>query len=233
MTSIKLFYFAILANLWFAVALASPLFFGLNNQSEGGGVAPPVGSLFEDFENAPVGWTADTSGGGTIDYNDDANPLSGSYSLSIQPSSVETYDSVATPDFTAKSTIEVSLEYDTVAAANFDVKFVGLYDASDNEVAYAALMTNGRYKLGQGTTAISSNDVYDEDTKTYIWIEYTKGTGSNGVAKLYWSDTSTKPGSAGLSISDGTGTAEITYVKLMNRNRGLWTAYFDNVTIDE
>ena len=223
-----------MANL--AHVSASPIFFGLNEpQSEGGGGggSSPVSSLFEDFEDTTVGWSVDGSGGGTIDLNDDASPLSGSYSLTIQPSSVETYDAVKTPELTPLSSIEVSFEYDTDTAANYDVDFVALYNSSDAQVAYARLMTNGRYEIGQGvTTSLSSNDEYDHATKTYIWFEYTKGAGSDAVVNFYWADTDTKPVSAGLSITTGTATTDITYVKFMNRNRGVWVAYFDNINIE-
>lgn len=54
-----------------------------------------------------------------------------------------------------------------------------------------------------GTFAISANTTY------YVWADYTKGTGSDGVAHLYVSSTTTKPGTADATITTGTATTDV------------------------
>jgi uncharacterized membrane protein len=48
----------------------------------------------------------------------------------------------------------------------------------------------------------------------YVWIEAQKGTGSNGVVRVFISLTSTKPGSPDINITTGDSTADMEFVTL-------------------
>jgi hypothetical protein len=52
-----------------------------------------------------------------------------------------------------------------------------------------------------GTTVISPGTTY------HIWVEWTKGTGSNGTMKLFISANGVKPAQPEASLSAGTGGA--------------------------
>jgi hypothetical protein len=52
-----------------------------------------------------------------------------------------------------------------------------------------------------GTTAIAANTTY------HVWVEWTKGTGTNGTMKLFMSTSGVKPATPEASITNGTGGA--------------------------
>jgi hypothetical protein len=56
-------------------------------------------------------------------------------------------------------------------------------------------------KFAVGTTAINPNVTY------HVWIDWTKGTGTNGTMQLFVSTTGTKPASPEASLNTGTGAA--------------------------
>ena len=52
-----------------------------------------------------------------------------------------------------------------------------------------------------GTTALSTNTTY------HVWVDWTKGTGTNGTMKVFVSTTGTKPAVAEASLTTGNGGA--------------------------
>jgi glucose/arabinose dehydrogenase len=76
--------------------------------------------------------------------------------------------------------------------SNYNV-IAGLY-ADDNKVE----IVHGANSV-YGTTALAAGVTY------HVWVEWTKGTGSNGTMKLYISSTGTKPTTPEATITNGTG----------------------------
>ncbi len=50
-------------------------------------------------------------------------------------------------------------------------------------------------------------------TQYFYWIDFTQGSGSNEVANLYTSTTTTKPGSPDATITNGTSTLAIDHIR--------------------
>jgi hypothetical protein len=60
-------------------------------------------------------------------------------------------------------------------------------------------LTHGNI-IAVGTTTIAANTTY------HVWVEWTKGTGTNGTMKLFVSTTGVKPATPEASITTGRGT---------------------------
>jgi hypothetical protein len=76
-----------------------------------------------------------------------------------------------------------------------------------------------------GTTGLSANTTY------HVWVEWTKGTGSNGTMKLFVSTTGTKPATPEVSLGTGTGGAvERLYVGPFNTGPNV---IFDRILVDD
>jgi hypothetical protein len=71
----------------------------------------------------------------------------------------------------------------------------GLF-ADDNKIS----ISHGTVAV-LGTTSIATNSTY------HVWVEWTKGTGTNGTMKLFVSTTGTKPSTPEASITNGNGAA--------------------------
>ena len=69
-----------------------------------------------------------------------------------------------------------------------------------------------------GTTAIyhgaesASCTTLSAGTTYFMWIEYTKGTGTDGIVNMYIATTGTKPASPTCSVTSGTATADAGYL---------------------
>jgi len=68
--------------------------------------------------------------------------------------------------------------------------------AQDNK-----LELNHGTAVALGTTTIAANITY------HVWVEWTKGAGSNGTMKLFMSTTGVKPATPEASITNGNGGA--------------------------
>lgn len=78
---------------------------------------------------------------------------------------------------------------------------IGLYLTADGHIkAYNHTTT------ATGTYAISANTTY------HVWYYYKKGTGSNGITTVWISDTTTKPGTADITITNGNSTYDVTRI---------------------
>jgi len=81
------------------------------------------------------------------------------------------------------------------------------WDNSSWGTTAALFADNNRFELihggasALGTTALNANITY------HVWVEWTRGTGSNGTMKLFVSTTGVKPATPEASITTGSGTA--------------------------
>jgi hypothetical protein len=162
----------------------------------------------ENFEGtgAPDGWTTANSGG-DIDYDSTTNPLRGSQSLRLTYSGwpgARVYKA-----FTAQSTVHVFARIRWAENAGDDTPILTLRDASGNTLCTLLVRSGGgSFRLYHGTTFDNSSSNPTANTIYYVWISYTAGTGANGSATLHWGTSTTKPGSAGITISTGNATAD-------------------------
>jgi hypothetical protein len=99
--------------------------------------------------------------------------------------------------------------------ASEDTRFINFGDGSE-ERCYVTLQTGATtslfnlYAVAYGGNPGTSHS-YDKNTEYNIWLEYTKGTGSNARCDLYVSTTGTK-GSAVSSSTDGTATQNVSLI---------------------
>jgi hypothetical protein len=70
------------------------------------------------------------------------------------------------------------------------------------------IIKHGTQGSGYGATTISTGTTY------HCWIDWAKGTGADGVMTVYLATTSTKPGSAEVTLSSGTASVDVANVKL-------------------
>lgn len=185
----------------------------------GGGVsaAPndPSGLLVcQNFEGAGYdnseSWTEIVGTGGVVNEDYTATVLRGSQSLLISESDYHT--SNATVSFTASGTIYTHFMF-RIDAFPYDLTdIVTILDASNNILCRILMSDAGALTLyhgtdSAGTTATSINTTY------HIWLDYAKGTGSNGVATMYVGTTVTKP-AASQEVTAGSATADAVKLRL-------------------
>lgn len=176
----------------------------VNNANPAGGSAAYI--FQENFEGTGyenAGWTE--SGTPNEDYTP-ALQGSQSWSSSAQ-ASYAVYDLGQTYD-----SINVFFQWKRAGAASTP-QLVQLLDESDTVVA-ALAAGNGQAIVYNGTTG-SANFGSSDLPSYYFWLEFTKGTGSNGSTLGYNSTTATKPGSASGTVTTGNATTGVRKIKLI------------------
>lgn len=172
----------------------------------GGGASLPYS---QDFEGTgrPTDWVDDT---GTPDYDYTGDPLAGSQSLYCGTGG----DTIALLNITASANVYMY----------FQIK---IPDATTS--TFRTIVGGGSFGLLHGTGSDwylthGSVDNYPEGTTStpgngvlyYIWLEYQKGTGSDGNLKFYKSTNTTKPGSPDMEITTGDATSDCSEVNFRN-----------------
>ncbi len=169
----------------------------IDNQSEATSAITYL--LEQDFETGaiPSGW-ATVSGSPNYNYATSPAPLVGTYSLGIDGT-----DSTRGP-FASQSDVWV---YQIVNwSSNANAPFVlTLQNASSSPVVRVRIGTN-KWRLSHGTTISDDTGTATAGTTYHLWLHYVAGSGANGVAELYVSTNSTKPGSPTVSIPNGQAT---------------------------
>lgn len=164
-----------------------------------------------------AGWS--NSGSPTWAYATSPAPLIGSYSLKYDNSNY------TTKDFSAQSDCWVFFAFnlDSLAAQR---NFFRLWSSAPATIVEVFVKTTGKMAIGHGGVySADGSFTVSINTTYYVWIHYTKGTGSNGVAELYVSSSATKPGSADCSLSNGAGNVDVAKV-------ACYVGSAANVTID-
>lgn len=198
----------------------------MNVATVGGGGVPVVAGgcaydFCEDFENPGYenSWTDSIRSGDTLDPDNDAAPapLVGSYSLRIT-----TADASDTYTYTDATTTLSDNKY-LYAVVNFDSDginsyrgFLGIYGASLEETCIVVLNSgdNNETALWDGAKLSSLGSTTLVDTTYHYWLEYLKGTGANGICRVYRSTNSTKPGTPDAQITDSANTRQVSKFRL-------------------
>lgn len=138
---------------------------------------------------------------GAPDYHNNISPVSGSYSL-YMPTNAECY--LSFPVYSDSIQVKFLIKFiDATPAVNSD--FIFLRNNLTN-LLYLRLYTTGRIYLSSGGQTDYGATVLTDNTVYYCWLEYTLGSGVDQTAKLYINTTDTKPGTAEVEISGGSGT---------------------------
>lgn len=174
----------------------------------------------------PSGWS--DIAGGTVDwdYATSPAPIEGTQSLRV----------ASTPDgnphgscksFTATDPVYGFFEF-IVDNRTSEGSIFLLRDGSDNQIfeLYTAATT---YYLSMWDSAgrTTTTEIV-QDTKYYLWWDYAKGTGANGVLHIYLSTTTTKP-AATITVTDSAITA--TAAKACYISKWSVENLFDNMVV--
>ncbi|TXH18777.1 MAG: hypothetical protein E6R03_01580 [Hyphomicrobiaceae bacterium] len=203
---------------------------GLPKQESASGVTYLLNETFDAAGYDVAGWTESSATEIKEDYATAPSPLSGTQSLYFDVTSTRTDDS---PAFTASDTVWVSFLYhnDEAAGAAGTRSFVAIKDSvGGTTIASLTLETDGDVTVVCGSANNRSTDSLTRNQTYRVWVTYTKGTGSNGQAAVYWSTTLDGPkGSAKASVTTGTSTAQALSVRFVGYTDLEW--HLDDVLV--
>jgi len=180
-----------------------------------------------DYESGtiPSGWTQ-TGNAGTYTYNH-TPALEGSSSFALSGSSSTAYSFLVSPQFGASQWF-YGLFKVTTLNASAAVTCLELRNSSDVAVAVVQLRSsNAAFTILHGATSQNGSNNLSAATLYYMWINYVPGSGANGALHVYYSTTTTRPGSPSVSITTGTATTDAVILVHASRNRGQQPLIFD------
>lgn len=185
---------------WSTNVFAGPEIFLMAKQPTGGGGGSYL--LSEDFEGTAPAWTQ-VGSPSTLDYGYTTNPLEGTKSLRIVGSGS---DDGAYTTTTSQTHVYGFFEFlFTTTGGNEDAFYVADSGGSPLFVFYVA--SNNYFSVYvPGDGGYSFANTCTNNTKYYLWWEYSTGSG-NGIIKWYMSTTTTKPGTTEMQIINGTYSA--------------------------
>jgi len=194
-------------------------------------VATPASQYLVSDDLEYVDVTAATAGGWTSastpvwGYNTSPAPLQGSYSLAINSSS----DSV-TKTFASSSTVYCYFLINLTAFTANQQCFY-LLDSLDAQVAAVMFRfaTQDARCFNGTTNATSSSGLILADTTYHVWVDYTVGSGANGITNVYVSTTGIK-GSAIATVSNGNATTNAEKIRF-GLPGGIGTDIIDKVRV--
>jgi hypothetical protein len=202
--------------------------------------------ICQNFETATTGydnsenWTSSTLGTGTVSPNDTtATVLRGWQQLKLYSDDVVANSTAhaASPSFTAQDHLfgHFRFKISALPAATGYVQF--FYATNGTNSAFKVLMNeDGRLggSIGTEGAAYGSTTTIAINTLYHVWVEYTKGTGSNGALKLWIGTIGTKPATAELDKSNGNTSYQATLIRASAQQNTAATAmsiYFDQIFV--
>ena len=112
--------------------------------------------------------------------------------------------------------------------------FFILRDAGEATVCYLQFRTDFAVRAYHGTGwASTSTGAFAVDEWTYVWLEYTPGSGADGTFDVRMSNTTTRPEAASVYVSNGTATNDPVGIRLQNPASSASDLYFDYILIDD
>lgn len=108
--------------------------------------------------------------------------------------------------------------------------WIGLYDSISTLVARIETRASGEMRVNHGSATGGTASGYATGTSYYWWLEYTTGTGSDGVANLYTNTTNSRSGATLASQTTvGTATTNATSFRINGlSNSGIHDFIIDN-----
>lgn len=180
----------------------------------GGTPSAPAYAFTETFEGSQTdsqggtgydntGWTSSTASNVPRDTTP-PSPLAGTYSWLSATSGILSRTITTTGTFYWYCMINLS-----TATAN-ELMFE-LRDAGAATVGGVRLRATNAVRIEQAgvNSANTANGTLAATTTYHLWIDWEKGTGANGVMRLYINSSATKP-AASLTITNGAATTDAT-----------------------
>lgn len=189
---------AIVPALVLALAPCNPAATVVVGQPAAGGGGPSY--VYEqDFETtgAPTGWST-VSGTPDYDYATAPAPLEGSESLHL-----DSTEQARSQSWSALGDCYAYFQLNLSTASSKTVVF----EFEDSGAAFRLRVeyrASGVLRVYHGTASTDGSTTLSAGTTYHVWVEYEKGTGSDGVARLYYS---TSAGTKTLEATVATGTA--------------------------
>lgn len=203
---------------------------GLVKQEADSGTTYLLNETFDSTGYDVAGWTESNTSEIKEDYATAPAPLSGTQSLYFDVTASRTLDS---PAFSGQDTIWVSfLWHDDEASLPAAPRTIFAIKDSvgGTTVASATIETDGDVTVACGSGSNRSTASLTLGTTYRIWVSYTRGSGANGQAAVYWSTTLGGPkGTAKASLSNGTSTAQAASLRFMGNTDIEW--HLDSVQV--
>jgi len=139
--------------------------------------------------------------------------------------------SVTSGTFTAQSTIYAAFKFRlTVNESTTTADIFQLLNGST--IMCKVSHVNGLLVMYHGTRQSVGGININADTDYYVWVKYVVGTGANGTAELYLSETTTKP-TVTKTITTGTSTANVDGIKMSGRHSSSVNhTYIDSIIVN-
>lgn len=203
----------------------------------GGGSNPPASPLVnQNFEGAGYdnAETWSTLGGGTINPDATDIVLLGSQSFKVTAG-----------DFVAGSAyISTAAGAERWGHMQFQITTSGnRIIAESQDSGFAAqiqivAINGGGIRVYSGAVNATTSATWSTGTKYYLWWHYLKGTGTDAVAEVWFSTTTTKPADASAGhakVTTGTSTADLVYhfVGSPTAAAGNYEIHIDHVYVDD
>ena len=198
-----------------------------------GGTIYLVNQNFESV-GTPVGWTGGIAPG-DYNFNSTSSPLAGLQSLHLDDTVENAYAYTSWSD----AGVEIWGEF-LFRANSFPASFMTFFtlqDTSLNQVLKLFIFSNGNIAIEDSTGNIYATTVANMSLNTvyYVWVHYKSGTGVNSTDEVWFSTSSTNPGSGGNFYAGGTtghDTTDALYVfPELNKTLGIMNADYDNIMI--
>lgn len=204
---------------------------GLAQQQASAGTTYLLNETFDSTGYDVAGWTESSASDIKEDYTTSPAPLSGTQSLYFDAAvNNRLLDS---PAFAASDTLWVSflLHDDEAALPGAARPFFAIKDSVGGASQVVLTMeTDGDLTIACGSATSRSTDSIARNTTYRIWISYSKGTGANATAAVYWSSPATDPkGAAKASVSTGTSTAQAASIRFVGNTDMEW--HLDDVQV--
>ena len=179
-----------------------------------GGVVFDFTETFEASEYDNTGWT---EGGGSVNGDYTADPLRGTNSMQITAN-----NNFLSRSLTASSSKSFFWRFRGTNSSS-PITVFRIYNSTTqiSEVNYRGSVELFSIEHGSASANSSTGVLTAFDTDCWIWLDWAAGGGSDGTMSLYVSETSTKPGAATVSLTNGTATSDVDLIRLHAGEAGM------------
>jgi hypothetical protein len=172
----------------------------------------------QDFEGATESSMVTATAAGTVD--DDHTPALEDAADLLITANAGSGQVIrrCSPIFTGAGTVHGYLRFKASGTSAYQ-GVLQVRDSGGNMVSQVRwLAGSSNLYLAHGATTSLANAVHTAGTEYHLWLDYTKGTGTDGAAAYYIATTGTKPGSPTRTIANGTATADAAQVCVFAEN---------------
>ena len=181
------------------------------------------------YDNSET-WTVDTKTGGTVDPDDTtATILRGSQQLKILMGTSGA--PFARHSFTSASEKWLHFMFKFSGTVGNGTVLARLSNTAGGILqADVELDATKHPKVYHGSASATSSSTITAGTLYHFWLHYLAGSGSNGVADMYWGTDPVRANNEHLTITTGTSTANVAYLDLTDDN-ATHANFYDQVLI--